>query len=267
MTLRTVSYGGGVQSTALLVLAAQGAIDFSTFLFANTGDDSEHPDTLRFVRDVAMPWAAERDVEVVELVKVGQRGKYAGEVVTLRRRLDDGDMSIPVRRVKDGPPMSRSCTADFKIRVIEAELRRRGATPANPATVAIGISVDEIQRAKPGVDPRSKLQVRTYPLLELGLHRRDCIELIAAAGLEVPPKSSCYFCPYHDLEAWRQLKRNRPDLFADSVHLEQKMSAAASDGRPVFLTRTGRPLDQVLADDQLQLEGLGDDCDSGYCFT
>jgi hypothetical protein len=39
---RVVSYGGGVQSNALLVLAAQGRIDYRTFLFANVGDDSEH---------------------------------------------------------------------------------------------------------------------------------------------------------------------------------------------------------------------------------
>jgi hypothetical protein len=41
MSLRVISYGGGVQSTALLVLAAQGRIDFGVFLFANVGDDSD----------------------------------------------------------------------------------------------------------------------------------------------------------------------------------------------------------------------------------
>jgi hypothetical protein len=55
---RQVSYGGGVQSNALLVLAAQGPIDYRTFPFANVGDDSEHSATLRYVRDVAMPYAA-----------------------------------------------------------------------------------------------------------------------------------------------------------------------------------------------------------------
>ena len=57
--LRVVSYGGGVQSTALLVLAAQGRVDFRVFLMANTGDDSEHPATLRYVRVVAVPVGTE----------------------------------------------------------------------------------------------------------------------------------------------------------------------------------------------------------------
>jgi hypothetical protein len=36
---RVVSYGGGVQSNALLVLAAPGRVDCRTFLFATDSDD------------------------------------------------------------------------------------------------------------------------------------------------------------------------------------------------------------------------------------
>ena len=164
--------------------------------------------------------------------------------------------------------MSRSCTADFKVGVIAKELKRRGATKENPATVALGISVDEIQRAKPGIDDRNPAQFRVYPLLDLGLHRRDCMNVIAEEGLPVPPKSSCYFCPFHDVEAWRKLKRETPDLFDQAVELELHMStySAKRDGRPVFLTRRGVPLDEAI-DDQLTLDGMGDDCDSGWCFT
>ena len=53
--LRSISYGGGVQSTALLVLAAQKRIDFRTFLMANVGDDSENPGTLRYLEEYAKP--------------------------------------------------------------------------------------------------------------------------------------------------------------------------------------------------------------------
>ncbi len=45
--MRVISYGGGVQSTALLVLANRGEIRYvDAALFANVGDDSEDPDTL-----------------------------------------------------------------------------------------------------------------------------------------------------------------------------------------------------------------------------
>ena len=73
MTLRVISYGGGVQSTALVVLAAQGKLEaimggpVKYALFGNTGDDSEHPATLKYVREIAIPWAAERGIEIIEL--------------------------------------------------------------------------------------------------------------------------------------------------------------------------------------------------------
>lgn len=56
--LRSFSFGGGWQSTAALVLAARGVIDFRTFLFANVGDDSENPETIEYVHQHAMPFAA-----------------------------------------------------------------------------------------------------------------------------------------------------------------------------------------------------------------
>lgn len=58
-----ISYGGGVQSTAMLVLAAQGRLGYPVThaLFANVGDQAEHPRTLAYVRDVAAPFAAAQD--------------------------------------------------------------------------------------------------------------------------------------------------------------------------------------------------------------
>jgi len=211
MTVRSVSYGAGVQSTALLVLAAQQKIDFDLFLFANVGDDSEHPDSLAYMTDVAVPYAAAHGIELVALHKV----KRDGTKETLMGRLmKEGSRSLPIPvRMSNGAPGSRSCTADFKIRVIAKELKRRGATVADPATVALGISVDEIERAKPGLDERMPYQFRVYPLLDLGLTRADCKRIIAEAGLPVPGKSACFFCPFHDKHAWANLARESPDLF------------------------------------------------------
>lgn len=270
MQLRTVSYGGGVQSTALLVLAANGVIDYTTFLFANVGHDSEHPATLGYVNEIAAPYAADHGIDLIELHRRWQRGERRGQIETLRGRLmreNSRSLPIPVR-MSNGAPGTRSCTADFKIAVIGRWLRDHGATVDQPATVALGISVDEIERAHPGIDPRARYQHRVYPLLDLGLHRRDCRRIITDAGLPVPPKSACYFCPYHDAETWRRLKRDTPELFNDACHVEttlnQRRAALGKD--PVYLTRHGRPLTTVFTHDQLVLDGL-DGCDSGWCMT
>ncbi len=45
--MKISSYGGGVQSNAALVLATQGQLNVGVSLFANVGNDSESPDTLR----------------------------------------------------------------------------------------------------------------------------------------------------------------------------------------------------------------------------
>lgn len=265
--VRTISYGGGVQSTALVVLAAQGVIDFPVALFANTGDDSEHPATLAYVRDVAMPWAAENGIEVHEL----RRTKKDGTMQTVRGEIEKGRHIIPFRG-EGGMPLSRTCTVDFKIKVLGAWLKEHGATADNPGVVAIGISTDELERAGRGKDEAHERRV--YPLLDLGMNRSDCEQVIADAGLPVPPKSACYFCPFHRLTTWQQMAEEEPELFWQAVEVERIANRHAADKgqRPVFLTRFGKPLDEIVDDSQLSLfhsgGGIGESgCDEGVCFV
>ena len=63
MSLRAFSFGGGVQSTAAMVLAAQGRIDYRIFVFAHVGEDSEHPATLRYMEEHAKPFMAANGLE------------------------------------------------------------------------------------------------------------------------------------------------------------------------------------------------------------
>lgn len=271
MTLTTISYGGGVQSTAMLVLAAQGRLgyDVTHALFANVGDDSEHPATLDYVRDVAIPWAAEHGIEVVELNRV----KRTGEVETLYGRLmkpESKSLPIPVR-MDNGAPGTRSCTADFKIAVVGKWLKANGASKTAPATVCIGISTDEIQRvSNKRVMPYEQ---PVYPLIDLGMDRSACQRVIAEAGLPVPPKSSCYFCPFHRPQMWAEMRRDEPELFFKAADLEATLIARRTSlGKdPVYLTRFGKPLTEAIGEAQDMLPGFSgadmDTCDEGYCWT
>lgn len=274
MKLRVISYGGGVQSTALLVLAARGRIDFRTFLMANVGDDSEDPRTLAYVRDVARPYAARHGIELHLLDRV----RRDGTVETLWGRLmREGSRSLPIPvRMDNGAPGTRSCTSDFKIKVIGKWVKAHGATADNPATIGIGISRDEIMRAN---NRRSEPHERVvYPLVGIGeetglsMSRQDCMNLIAEEGLPVPPKSSCFFCPFHRPSAWVDLRRERPDLFDRSVELERTLNErrAMLGKDPVWLTRFARPLDEVIGEPEALLPGFDEadgECDSGWCFT
>ncbi len=271
--LRFTSYGGGVQSTALLVLAARRVIDFPTFVMANVGDDSENPDTLTYVRTVAAPYAAQHGIDL----HVVNRLKVDGTVETLWGRLmKDGSRSLPIPvRMDNGAPGRRSCTADFKIKVTGKWAKAHGATADNPATVAIGISADEIMRANNRrTEPHERI---VYPLVGIGeetnlrMTRQDCMTLIRSEGLPVPPKSSCFFCPFHRPSAWIELRRNQPDLFDKSVLLENTLNERRTmlGKDPVWLTRFGIPLSDAIGkpDPLLPIDESDGECDSGWCWT
>jgi hypothetical protein len=168
-----------------------------------------NPATLRYVRDVALPYATDHGIELHELRKV----RRDGTVETLHGRLvqpGSRSLPIPVPMPDTGAPGTRSCTLDFKIRVIGRWLRQHGASRTNPATVAVGFSIDEVHRAN-----RKRAQpweTPDYPLLELGLSRSHCEALVARAGLPVPPRSACYFCPFHRPGTWGEDAPRRTGL-------------------------------------------------------
>jgi hypothetical protein len=267
--LRSISYGGGVQSTALLVLAAQGRIDFRLFLFSNVGDDSENPRTLEYVKQYAEPFAEQHGIELVTLQRIMQRTGQPRTLWEDLTREGSKSLKIPVR-MSNGAPGTRSCTATYKIEVIGRELKRRGATAENPATIGIGISVDEIHRANNRkVEPH---EVITYPLLDLGLRRIDCMRIIREAGLPVPPKSSCFFCPFHRPETWHDMRREQPAEFEKACQLEARLNRTRDElGKDhVYLTRFNKPLRQAIPDgvDLLPMFDEADGlCDSGWCMT
>jgi len=292
---RAILYGGGVQSTAMCVLAAQGRIDYRLAVMANVGDDSEHPATLRYVREIAAPYFERVGIEFHLIDRV----KRDGTVETLMGRLlnpikcrkcpgpscdrcggrgvtESKSLPIPVR-MSNGAPGNRSCTSDFKIRVTGKFFKARGATADNPATLAIGISLDEIARANNRrTDPHEEV---VYPLIGIGdptglkLSRSDCARIIRDAGLPVPPKSSCYFCPFHRPSTWQDMARDDPALFEKSAALEDTLNARRDllGKDHVYLTRFGLPLREVFAGTQNQelLPMIVDDanCDGGWCHT
>jgi hypothetical protein len=268
-----VSYGGGVQSTALLVMAARKMINYPLFIFANTGDDSEHPDSLEYVREIAIPYGRKHGIEVIEVRKDGPTLLQAAEGALLTRRDGETTVSFPLPMYGEtGAPMNRKCTSDWKITIVSKELRRRGHSAKNPAHLALGISTDEIQRAKGEghQNPKNKIQILHYPLLQHQMNRNDCLALIADEGLPQPAKSACYFCPFHSRDAWQHLRENRPDLFERSVQLEVRYQERLADRglRNMWITsagsRSGMHLDQAINN---QPSLFNDDECGGFCHT
>jgi hypothetical protein len=260
VSVRAISYGGGVQSTAMLILAATGRLDCTLAIFANVGDRAENPATLDYVRDVAAPYCAEHDLELV----VRNRGGKNPDLYDRLTRDGSNFLGIPIRMGTSGAPGRRTCTHDYKMVVIGRELKARGASAEHPGSVLIGISIDEATRAnKRRAEPWERIE---YPLLDLSLSRLDCGRVIAAAGLPVPPKSACWFCPFHSGAAWMQMRTDDPVLFERAASLEDTLNGRrAAIGRdPVYLSAALIPL-RAATPDSDALFDVG--CDSGWCMT
>jgi hypothetical protein len=258
---RCVSFGGGRQTVALLVLAAQEVIPHRLFLFANVGERAESPGTLAYFHEHALPFAKAHGIELRELRWTDRSGRDRD----LYDDLIDQENSLTIPLRDDGGFGNRKCTSRYKIEVVAREMRRLGATADQPAEVALGISVDEIERAKPGIPKQQPWTTKTYPLLDLGLRLSDCLRIIADAGLPRPPRSACSFCPFQTQEEWRRQRREAPALFARNADLDATLRARhlRLRGDPAGLASPTLPLD-VAVSDQLT---LGEGCDTGWCMT
>jgi hypothetical protein len=257
------------RSVDLSDAALVAACDWPLFLFSNVGDDSEHPNTIRYVAEHGRPYAEAHGIEFVEVRRI--RVATGEPFPTIYQRVMDENMNqnlIPFR-LSGGKPGRRSCTADWKIGVISRELKARGATAENPAISALGISLDEWHRMR--TDSGIPHQRLFYPLIEMRLSRNDCLNIISRAGLPTPSKSSCWFCPFQTTTRWRELRDEHPELFQRAAELERLNNErqARNNREPMWLTRHEKPLAQAIGDavqHDMFTEEL-DACESGYCLT
>lgn len=269
--LRVFSFGGGVQSTAVLALQALGRLErpYDAFVFADVGADSENPDTIAYVRDVVIPFAEAHGIrfEVIHKMRKGEQDTVYQSVMRDNR-------SVPIPAIlPSGAFGNRTCTVDFKIRVVDAWVKRAGFTHYD---VGLGISTDEYQRARFDDDyieqqrPAGLWKRREYPLIDMRMTRADCYAAILEAGLPKPPKSACFFCPFQSSARWIEMRRDRPDLFEKAVALDRQIrdKRASLDRDEMYLHKSRQPL-EIAVGEQPLLFGIDDDdsCDSGYCMT
>ena len=259
------STGGGVQSTACLVLAAQGKIPYRTFVFSNVGDKAESPATIKYIDEIAKPYAAKHGIEWVDVAWVDRKGKQRDLYDDLLEQ--QRSINIPAY-MPGGMPGNRKCTEAFKIKPIAKWIKNN----APNCTLGKGISTDEPHRATPSRE--SDGYTSAYPLIELGISRSDCLIIAKDAGLPQPPKSSCWFCPFKTTDQWVAMRREQNDLFEKAADLEKLLQERRKQlGKdPVYMSGIGGRKQVNLRDvipEQLGLFGWEPEegCESGYCMT
>ncbi len=64
-----------------------------------------------------------------------------------------------------------------------------------------------------------------YPLMDWHYDRERCRQIIAEAGLPVPIKSACYFCPASKKGEIAWLQENHPELLQRALAIERSAQA------------------------------------------
>ncbi|MEV6818222.1 hypothetical protein AB0M72_05650 [Nocardiopsis dassonvillei] len=249
-TLRLLSLGAGVQSSTLLLLAAQGAIPrFDYALFADTGWEParvyRHLERLEHI-------AADAGISLLRV----STGNIRRDALDERHRFASMPLFVLGPQGQRGMAR-RQCTSEYKIKPLKKEARRLLGYP-HPARVptgvyatqAIGISLDEVHRAK---DADVKNLRNEFPLLDLGWTRRDCRSHLTAHGLGDTPRSTCIGCPYRSTASWAEMAATEPAAFEDAVAFDAAIRhghpAATRSGMPLhgtyYLHVSRKPLDQV----------------------
>ena len=79
--------------------------------------------------------------------------------------------------------------------------------------------------ADPDLPSYADRYVMRYPLREWGLDREACGRIIVAAGLPLPPKSACFFCPSMKDAEIAQLAQDDPVLYRLALAMEERYRA------------------------------------------
>lgn len=247
--IKILSLGVGVQSTTIALMSAHGEIEMmDCAIFADTQAEP------KAVYD-QLDWLVKQLPYPVYKVSKGNLYKDSLTVrTTIKHNRKVLANKIPAFvKNPDGTVglFGRKCTADYKVAVIEREVRRllgiNRFSKKQPVLVHqyIGISMDEAVRQKPSKRAAIK---NVYPLLDLDMTRHDCLEWVRSHGYPEPPKSACMFCPFHSDAMWLEIQKN-PIEWEQVIQFERALQAgAAADdvtrGTP-YLHRDCVPIDQV----------------------
>lgn len=238
-----VSYGAGVDSTAMLIGMKARGIRPDLVLFADTG--SEKPETYEYI-DVMQAWLSSADFPRVTVLKRkpvidGKMGSYS----TL-----EGNCLVN----QTLPSLAfgfKGCSMKWKVEPMDAFVRHwapaiKAWSAGQKVRRAIGYDAGPKDSKRAWSIREDARHEYLYPLRDWGWDRERCIAEIQSAGLPVPAKSACFFCPATQPEELIQLHRTRPELSARIVEMERVAAPALRNitglwGAGTKGTRGGRP--------------------------
>ena len=217
-----IACGGGTNSAAVIVEFVRRGQHFDLITFSDT--KGEKPETYQFL-DALDCWLSDRKLPLITRVKTvspnPDRGYEGLEGMCLRLG------TLPSKAFG-----YKACSQRFKIEPQQKFLNHWPPAQARwkaggKITQVIGYDAGEPQRAKSYTNERYDYW---YPLIEWNWGRDECIEAIKNAGLPLPGKSACFFCPSMRKPEVLALAEEHPELFARAVEMERTAKASGKLG-------------------------------------
>lgn len=261
--IKILSYGGGLNSFAMLLYAIEHGNRPDFCVFADTGSgnpsewsrDGEWFGTYRHMVEYAIPICEQNGIQFKWITQADS--KVRGESSLLRY--------FEKLHVVPSNGRQRYCTGAAKIERIERWFWESFGT--TPLDVWIGFEAGEEGRRdkdphgaktcgqpdeesdeggegdEPGSFQRresgSKFQInriKSFPLISAGMCRCRCEIYVRDRGFPVPRKSACWFCPYGKRGDWMKLAEQMPEQFARAAALEENQKGTAIHYRVEVIT-------------------------------
>ena len=231
-----LSYGGGINSTAMMILLRQQNINFEAVFVDHGGDYPETYEYVKMLQDKDYP------ITIIKAMDWNKRAK--GLTLTdycAKYRI------MPSRQ-------QRWCTAEFKIIPLYNYFKR-------PCVVYIGFDYGEKNRAKMSYEDNIE---NIFPLIDAKIDREKCKEIILNQGLSLPRKSGCFYCPFQRINQFIRLRDDHPDLWCITKKIENDFLARrAEKGKSPYYLKSDMPLDRLVREGQDDLFGWRKPCQCG----
>ena len=222
-----VSFGGGTNSTGMLVGMRERGERPDAIWFADTG--GEKPHTYAHIDEVSA-WCISVGFPTIEILR--------GPEVWGPQMVKDGSLEAECVRLGSMPSKAfgfSQCSVKWKLEPNNRRLRKylaENRLDMSDVERCVGFDAGEpsrYERAKGIMERNPKMVRERWPLMEWDWDRDDCVEAIARAGITQPGKSACFFCPSSKTPEIFWLRDNHPDLLHRAVEMERR--ARAGEGQ------------------------------------
>lgn len=214
MSKKIVSFSGGKDSTAMLLMLLEKGYPVDEVRFFDTG--WEFPQIMEHISKV-------EKYTGVTVTKVHPREPF--DYWLLERpviRLRGEDKGKLVRTGAGWPSFARRWCTREKVNALYRNI-------SHDTEWYVGIAADEAHRAEK-VSIGKRFGSRSFPLMEWGVTEAQALEYCYSKGFDFGglynffPRVSCYCCPLQRIGALRTLRKNFPDLWQIMLEKDNKIT-------------------------------------------